>query len=377
MPASLGTNGRARLSVGSAATSTAALAAAAPAAVNPTDDPIPAVLDNITSLDDFTSPKMKVLREKLEALKAQATPADHAEADAIRHGIPNQSTVDRKISPVVCAILVLGFNTKNRDISIAKLDGFVEDMDAGDWKFHHQGIAFTPEGMLGDGQHRLIAGALSGKGLHIKVSTDFDMDAIDAIDRSATRSAAQALTMKGMTDAKAKVEVCRQAISYMEASQHGFKPRLSEQRLERALRQNEQTIANALAIGRSSTKNVTEPMLNWADASSWAAIALLSGWDPSHVVGFLAAVQQGIATYSDSPTLVLNRLLKKAKDAEKRKDRLSAAQRLALTVKAAGIWSRKLGVSRLLWDEKREGYPDPSYAPTDPTGASMVPAAAE
>ena len=90
-------------------------------------------------------------------------------------------------------------------------------MEAGDWRFHHQGIAFTPEGMLGDGQHRLIAGALSGKGLHIKVSTDFDMDAIDTIDRSTTRTTAQAMTMKGLPDAKAKVEVCRTAVNYLEA----------------------------------------------------------------------------------------------------------------------------------------------------------------
>ena len=156
-----------------------------------------------------------------------------------------------------------------------------------------------------------------------------------------------------------------------------LKPRLSEYRLERELLAHERTIADALSIGRTSSKNVTEPMLNWQDASAWAAIALMSGWDSAQVIGFLAGVQQGIATYSDSPTLVLNRLLKKAKDAEKRKDRLSASTRVALTVKAAGIWSRRLGVSRLLWDEKREGYPDPTYAPADPTGASMVAAAAE
>lgn len=330
-------------------------------------EPIVAALDSITSLDDFTSSKMKELREKLETIIARATPEDFKEADLIRLGIPGQSTVDRRIGPVVCAILALNYNTKNRDISLAKLAGFEEDMAAGDWKFHHQGIAFTPEGQLGDGQHRLIAGALSGKGLHTKVSTDFDLSSIDAIDRSGRRTVAQALTMKGVTDAKAKAGVCEAAIRYLEAVKHGFKPRLSEYRLERALQSNETIIAEALSIGRSSTRNVTEPMLNWQDSSTWAAIALMSNWDVASVVSFLAALQQGIATYQDSPTIILNRMLKKAKDADKRKDRLNADTRIALTVKAAGIWSRRLGVARLLWDEKREGYPDPSYQPAEPS----------
>lgn len=347
-----------------ASTSTAALSTGTP-------EPLPEILDNILNLDDYTSPKMKELREKLEAIVARATPEDHQEAELVRLGIPGQSTVDRHISDVVCAILVLKFNTKNRDIALPKIIGFQEDMEAGDWKFHHQGIAFTQQGMLGDGQHRLIAGALSGRGLHIKVSNDFDMDAIDAIDRSVRRSPAQALTMKGMTDAKAKAQVCEAAIKYLEAVQHGFKPRLSEYRLERALHTNEKVIAEALHIGRSSTKNITEAMLNWQDASIFSAIVLMAGWDMPSVIGFLAALQQGIATYADSPTIVLNRMLKKAKDAEKRKERLTPDARIALTVKAAGLWSKRQGVARLLWDEKREGFPDPAFQPAD-NGVSAV-----
>lgn len=339
--------------------------AAAITAASPEDAPSVDVLDNILSLDDYTSPRMKELREKLEAIVATATQDDFKEADLVRMGIPGQSTVDRRISAVVCAILVLRFNSKNRDISLPKALGFVEDMEAGDWKWHHQGIAFTPEGMLGDGQHRLIAGALSGNGLHTKVSNDFDMDAIDAIDRSTKRNVGQALTMKGVTDAKAKADICGASVTYIEAVRHGFKPRLSEYRLERALQANEQTIADALAIGRLSVKNVSEPMLNWRDAATWAAISLMSGWDRTNVVGFLAAVQQGIAPYQDAPTIVLNRMLKKAKDAEKRKDRLSTEERIALTVKAAGYYSKRQGVARLLWDERREGFPDPAFQPAD------------
>jgi hypothetical protein len=141
--------------------------------------------------------------------------------------------------------------------------------------------------------------------------------------------------------------------------------RLSEYRLERALAANETVVTDALVIGRASTRNVTEPMLSWQDSATWAAIALMSGWDRTAVVSFLAALQQGIATYQDSPTIILNRMLKKAKDADKRKDRLTADARIALTVKAAGFWSKRQGVARLLWDEKREGYPDPAYGPVD------------
>lgn len=349
------------------ATKTLGLTSTTAIPTHDTEAPSVEILDNIVSLDDSSNSRMKELREKVEAIAAQATPNDHKEADLIRLGIPGQSTVDRKISPVVCALLALKYNSKNRDISMAKLLGFQEDMVAGDWKFHHQGIAFTPNGLLGDGQHRLLAGALSGEGLHTKVSTDFDMDAVDSIDRSTKRTTAQALTMRGVTDAKAKTPVCAAAISYLEAVQHGFKPRLSEQRLERLLLANEALIADALSIGRASTRNITEAVLQPQMAAIWVAIALMSKWDRPSVVGFIAALQQGIATYQDSPTIVLNKMLKKAKDAEKKRDRLSTDEKIALTVKAAGYWSKRQGIARLLWDERREGYPNPAFQPEDTT----------
>lgn len=324
----------------------------------------------LTSFEDTESKEMKEMMDKLRALAATATPADLAQADLIRRsgaGLRRET-----LSAVVCAVLVLRFNTQNRQISIKKVYGMVEDMLAGDWKPHHQGVAFTTAGLLGDGQHRFCAGALSGKGLvNVPVDSDFNMDSIDAIDRSTKRTAAQAAAMHGMVDADMKIPVGKAVLEYLHQINHGVKPRISDQKLQREVRAMEETFSLAIKIGKDSVHNVSAPSMSVKDATIVSAICLARGWDAEKVRGYLASVQQGIATYHDAPTLILSRRLLAAKDSVNRAKRLTAKERIALSCKAAKLWGQNVAASKLLWDERKEGMPDPSLATVE------LPAAAD
>ena len=48
-------------------------------------------------------------------------------------------------------------NTFNRPISAPTVRRYASDMSNGRWKLNHQGLAFSEEGVLVDGQHRLMA----------------------------------------------------------------------------------------------------------------------------------------------------------------------------------------------------------------------------
>jgi hypothetical protein len=55
----------------------------------------------------------------------------------------------------------LASNSHNRNVNQSRIDTYATDMLADKWHLTHQGIAFDPEGVLMDGQHRLMAVVLA------------------------------------------------------------------------------------------------------------------------------------------------------------------------------------------------------------------------
>lgn len=81
-------------------------------------------------------------------------------------------------------------NTDNRPLRPGVVDGFMSAYTRGEWKVTHQGIAFSKEGRLLDGQHRLtfVSELPDGSVVPINVSSDLDEDAFDAIDQGFKRT---------------------------------------------------------------------------------------------------------------------------------------------------------------------------------------------
>lgn len=92
-----------------------------------------------------------------------------------------QRTDLEMISPKMAEEYLLA-NTHNRPLSEGTVEALADEMRAGRWRLHHQGIAFDTEGTLRDGQHRLKAIVLSGKTLAIMVTRGIDPSVFDVID---------------------------------------------------------------------------------------------------------------------------------------------------------------------------------------------------
>lgn len=73
-------------------------------------------------------------------------------------------------------------NTHNRVLSDTTVDTLAEEMKAGRWRLHHQGIAFDRAGVLRDGQHRLWAVVRSGATVDMLVTHGLDPAVFDTID---------------------------------------------------------------------------------------------------------------------------------------------------------------------------------------------------
>jgi hypothetical protein len=311
------------------------------------------VQDNL----DAPSKKMQELKHRLQKIAACATNEDHAiVADFIRKGAGSRRM---KLTPSACAIIVLYHNPLNRKVSLAKVENLEAAITRGDWRgSHHQGAAVTSDGHLGDAQHRLIAGALSGHAIEMLVTADVPMDDIlDVVDQTATRTPGQALRMRGMDRGEDIGPIAAKLASYVHERQHGVKPSLSGLEIQRFAVANKQVLADALDIGEKSVKSVTGPCLQKNEAAQVAAICMFDGWDYTQTAGFLALVQQGIAPYEKCPILVLETLLSKANHADSAKERLRPEARVALTVKTANMFQLKQGSNKLEWNQKKEGLP--------------------
>jgi len=90
-------------------------------------------------------------------------------------------------------------NTKNRTLRRNRVESIGLDITNEDWRQTHQGVAFSHDGTLVDGQHRLAAIAVSGKSVLMRVSFDLPEEAIKSIDRDmAPRRLGDIFELEGM-----------------------------------------------------------------------------------------------------------------------------------------------------------------------------------
>lgn len=86
-------------------------------------------------------------------------------------------------------------NTTNRRLRPAVVDSYARQMAAGQWRMTHQGVAFTADGELVDGQHRLQSVIKSGVSVDMMVTWGVAADAFAYLDGGVPRSMSDRLKM--------------------------------------------------------------------------------------------------------------------------------------------------------------------------------------
>lgn len=88
-------------------------------------------------------------------------------------------------------------NTHNRSAAKKVVKAYADDMKAGRWEFTSQGISFYENGVLADGQHRLMAIVESGITVKMIVTYGLPTSAINGIDQHRVRAVHDVLTLNG------------------------------------------------------------------------------------------------------------------------------------------------------------------------------------
>ena len=295
-----------------------------------------------------------VIKDVISGLVQKAQPADLVDTEKL---VANQNMRVEVIRPIVAALIFEKHNRINRQLTASRVYDYQDAMKRGEWKVHHQGIAFYSDHTLADGQHRMAALALAGLELPFSIYPNFTKDAIDAIDRTTRRTAGEALQMMGYEDAKVKAAVAKGAMEYASELESGKKPRFTDPQIERFVIDNDHRLSEAVRIGRESLKNVSDACLGEGEAALLSQLMIMGGYPVFHVVGFISSIQQGVATYPESPTVDLSRQFVKAKFSDNNKDRLNKREKMALALKGAALWTEGKSVARVKWNPVKETLP--------------------
>jgi hypothetical protein len=114
---------------------------------------------------------------------------------------PSQTVGFEEITPEYAANIVEKYNTNNRNLVKRRAEFFRDRINDGTFReCSTDCIAFSPTNELLNGQHRLLAIALSGKTIRMTVMRNVPQDKIYSMDSGAKRKASDTLAITGVMD---------------------------------------------------------------------------------------------------------------------------------------------------------------------------------
>lgn len=122
---------------------------------------------------------------------------------------PSQVTVAVELITPDQARQYLGFNTHNRKCRTNKVLAYANDMRSGNWQMNGASISFGADGVLQDGQHRLMAIIEADVPVAMLVVKGLQPSAQDTIDTGIQRKLSDVLTLKGEFSATALATAIR------------------------------------------------------------------------------------------------------------------------------------------------------------------------
>lgn len=211
--------------------------------------------------------------------------------------VPEMRTEIRIITPDE-ARLWMDHRAPNRKIDSAKVMAMARDMLSGHWRVTHQGIAFGPDGLLVDGQHRLAGIILADRPAEAMVTWNLPPEANLVIDDHRPRSGADVLSIEqGVGVDTLTVAILR----FIErpASAGTSMARFSKSELRDSLATHGTAVAFVVKSLPARSRGITvAPILTPAVRAWYCA-------DRARIAEFLVVLATGIPKHSPADTAAL------------------------------------------------------------------------
>jgi hypothetical protein len=269
--------------------------------------------------------------------------------------IPRPTVGVETIDPAT-AELWLRRNTHNRNIRPKHVQALAHAMASGQWALNGESIIFDPNGVLVDGQHRLLAVVESGATIQSVVVRNVDMSTQITVDVGARRAFQDVLKWMGETDATNLAAAVRSLHRFKYGD--GYSTTSNSDRFTYAdlLNTLDQFpgIRQSVDVSRRLRKALPVP------AGPMAGLHYLL-WElsPLDANAFYDRMADGVELTASDPIYMLRRaFLNDAKSNAK----FTVRHRLALTIKAWNLWISGEQVKVLVWRSggvTRERFPVP------------------
>lgn len=130
-------------------------------------------------------------------------------------GKRSRFTEVKTITPPL-AELMLAHNESNRPLRRQKIDQHIRNLQEKNFILTHQGIAFSRDGQLNDGQHRLTAIVESGIPAPMTVTFGCVREEFEVIDQGGLRTSADIIHIKGRDHPRIRASVAARVLSFEE-----------------------------------------------------------------------------------------------------------------------------------------------------------------
>ena len=223
-------------------------------------------------------------------------------------------------------------NRSNRRIRRQIFKAYARDMAAGAWKLTAEPIKLASDGTLLDGQHRLQAVIDAGIPVSMFVAYDVPTDAQPAMDSGAKRTAADALTFHGASNASLVAAAARIAVgvAYSPDTFAGYQPTHSE---IVAWVDDHPGIFDAATF----ISNISNRIKGCRPSMAAYTLLMLSDIDAEQAYLFWGAVAEQVGDYPGDPVVALAR---RFSEAYRERERLTAPAQLSMIYRA---WNHRRG----------------------------------
>ena len=104
------------------------------------------------------------------------------------------------VTPTMAKSWLDKYNKRNRHVREGAIKNYADDMREGRWELTHQGIAFYEDGVLADGQHRLLAVIKANRDVQFMVTHGLPKKAGAVLDQHSKRQAHDAIAIGGLAE---------------------------------------------------------------------------------------------------------------------------------------------------------------------------------
>jgi hypothetical protein len=338
----------------------------------PADVDTPVEPSEVKPTEETSKPKVtpeESIRLKIRMVAANADTEEQALAQKIiakaRDGKKKRAIDMVNITPGVAAILFMETNVRNRDFVATHAAELQRRMTAGLWKDNNATIAFTNDGSLFDGQHRLAGAALAGYTLKNYIAVfGIEKDNIDSVDCAKTRDGASHAKLDGIQSAPVKQTMVKNFAAYMKKAGETSFALPSPAEVKAAIENDDHILERALNIGDESCRAFRTPVFKLPQAGSLAYICLKNGWPEPTIKEYLTEMQSGEVKNGDAnPLFVAGTVIEKSRNARDRKEALRTVQEFGAAIYAMqqivrGVTATK---STTIKAEIKGGVPKPVY----------------